>query len=477
MNDTPSRNIKTGGDPRALADYTTLRNEMSKLTHPARPDVNWHIVEKLSLSLFEQNGVELQTLSWYTLARTHLAGLPGLNEGLAILEALISHQWGGLWPQPVHARMEILTGLSLRMQQLMRTLPLSYGDLGQLYLAEQQLTSLGAVLQRLELKHLSQLDTLRLLMHNSAVRLENSEGTPATGSGIQPGIVLPAAVLTAQDGIAGSGRAAVENTRSPAEVKRVYVAQPAAQEERATTSLKPWQSFTAGMCTMLVAGAAVLWGWQILHRPDPLQAELSASLAPLPTLIPPAQREILRSQSAVPADFLTQTQQQLVRLEKLSPVWNVEFGRQLAEQAQALLPEQGRPLMQQWQQRIDTGVIPAESLNGWHQGMAALQQLTDRLNGLDEKRGQYMTVSELKSAVFTMMTYFRQSIPAEEQLRAISLQKGDSPARQQQILRAEQHLRALGFTLMQEKEKGLAGNDERAGGEPLRSGLSEISQQ
>jgi type VI secretion system protein VasL len=34
---------------------------MNKLIHPARPDVNWPHVEKLCLSLFEHNGVELQT--------------------------------------------------------------------------------------------------------------------------------------------------------------------------------------------------------------------------------------------------------------------------------------------------------------------------------------------------------------------------------------------------------------------------------
>jgi type VI secretion system protein VasL len=112
------RKIKTGGDPRALPDYAALRDELSKLTHPARPDVNWRYAETLCLSLFEQNGVELQTAAWYTLARMQLAGLSGLNEGLAILEALISHQWGTLWPQPVHARMEILSSLSLRREQV-----------------------------------------------------------------------------------------------------------------------------------------------------------------------------------------------------------------------------------------------------------------------------------------------------------------------------------------------------------------------
>ena len=55
------RHLKTGGDPRTLADYAALRDEMNKLTHPARPDINWPQAEKLCLSLFEHNGVELQT--------------------------------------------------------------------------------------------------------------------------------------------------------------------------------------------------------------------------------------------------------------------------------------------------------------------------------------------------------------------------------------------------------------------------------
>jgi type VI secretion system protein VasL len=158
--------LKTGGDPRTLPDYAALRDELSKLTHPARPDVNWQYVERLCLSMFEQNGVELQTAAWYTLARTHLSGLAGLNEGLAILEALISHQWDVFWPKTLHARMEILSGLSQRLQQRMRMLPLNSSHLSELYRAEALLTRLGSVLQRLELKHLSQFDTLRTLIRS-----------------------------------------------------------------------------------------------------------------------------------------------------------------------------------------------------------------------------------------------------------------------------------------------------------------------
>ena len=190
MNDITPREIKTGGDPRTLPEYTSLRNELNKLSHPARPDVNWVYVEKCCLSLFEQNGVELQTAAWYTLARTQLSGVAGLNEGLAILEALISRQWDVLWPQSLQVRMEILSSLSQRLQQLMRMLPLNNGNLRELYSVEALLTRLGEVLQRLELKHLSQFDTLRMVIHSSAARLETSTGmTDLNGSG--PGSESP----------------------------------------------------------------------------------------------------------------------------------------------------------------------------------------------------------------------------------------------------------------------------------------------
>jgi type VI secretion system protein VasL len=59
---------------------------------------------------------------------------------------------------------------------------LSINDLSQLYQAEAHLTALDDVLQRLELKHVSQLDALYTLMHNAAVRLEDSENKEETAS-------------------------------------------------------------------------------------------------------------------------------------------------------------------------------------------------------------------------------------------------------------------------------------------------------
>jgi type VI secretion system protein VasL len=53
-------------------------------------------------------------------------------------------------------------------------LPLNNSHLSELYSAEALLTRLGSVLQRLELKHLSQFDTLRTLIRSNAERLESS---------------------------------------------------------------------------------------------------------------------------------------------------------------------------------------------------------------------------------------------------------------------------------------------------------------
>jgi Uncharacterized protein conserved in bacteria len=452
MNNITSRTIKTGGDPRTLADYAALRDELSKLTHPARPDVNWRYVEKLCLSLFEQNGVELQTAAWYTLARTQLAGLFGLNEGLSILEALISHQWGALWPQPVHARMEILSGLSQRIQQQMRTLPLNYSDLSQLYIAEQQLTRLGNVLQRLELKHLSQLDALRTLMHNSAARLENSDGASGTDAAVEPGIVLPAAAVNSAGASAdvSPGVPVSEKNESVNSVKWMYVAQPEPQPNvevlpmtPAPAPVKPWKSFTAGMCTMLVISTAAAWGWHYLHRPDPLRAQLTASLTPLPAMLTVAQQDVLRQQSQLPQSFITETQQQIARLDKLPPDWNITYSRQLLEQAQALWPEQTNSLIQQWQQQLNASMLPAENLNSWHQGMVALSQLSDRLNKLDEQKGKYITVSELKSVIFSTLQSFNQSVPAEEQLRILSQSPAGEPLPAAARAQLEMHLKQL----------------------------------
>lgn len=432
MTTHPQRHLKTGGDPRQLADYSRLRDEMNKLSHPARPDVNWQYAEELCLSLFEHNGVELQSAAWYLLVRTQRAGLYGLNEALAILEALIARQWSNLWPQPVHARMEILSALSKRLLQTMRTLTLTYADLSQLYQAEAHLKAMCEVLQRLELKHTSQLDALLVLMHNAAVRLENSDGPVGSNDPRPADITVPDEAIIRGEGSTGH-------------VKWIYVAQP---EPLANVEVmleyprpaRPWKPFAAGMLTMLVLAGATVWGWQKLYQPDTVQTQFFASLAPLPAMLSPEQLQKLRQKLPPQAAAIRETRQQLTRLTHLTPDWNIDYGNHLIQQALSLWPEQAKPLAQHWRQLLDDAALSQESLNGWHQGMMQLQQLTDQLNALDEKRGKYMTGSELKSQVFAITQSFGKTPPVEEQLRQLAQHTGGGAA--QQTL-TEAHLQQL----------------------------------
>ncbi|WP_039028491.1 VasL domain-containing protein [Leclercia adecarboxylata] len=417
---TPSeRPYKTGGDPRTLADYVALRNEMNKLTHPARPDVNWQHAEKLSLTLFEHNGVDLQTAAWYTLARAHLAGLNGLNDGLALVTALVTREWDNLWPQPLPARIEILNTLSQRLQRVLRTLDLTHADLIQLSQAEEHMNVLDHALACLDVARVSQLDTLRVQTHNAAVGLGNSDGMDNTPPA---GVAVPA-----------------ENTNEPnAQVTYEPVAKPQVLPASPSPG-KPWKPFAAGMMTMLVVGGILTGGWRAMYQPDPVEKPLTS----LPTALSAEQLQTLQQSPQSAESGVLQTRQQLERLIALKPDWSLSYGDNLVQQVLRLWPEQGKNLAQQWQQQKVAIILAPENLTGWHQGVTQLEQLAARLNALDEQKGKYMTVSELKSAVFAIQQSLNRTVPAEEQLRQISVTppgQASNAVRQSQV---EQHLQQL----------------------------------
>ncbi|QLK63533.1 type VI secretion protein ImpA (plasmid) [Enterobacteriaceae bacterium Kacie_13] len=425
------RQLRTGGDPRALADYTALREEMSKLSHPARPDVNWKKVEQLCLSLFQQNGIELQTASWYTQARSQLVGLFGLNEGLAILDALISRQWPALWPQPVHARMEILTGLSLRLQQSLRGMTLEYRDLPQIYQAEKLINALCDALQRLELKHASQLATLSTFMHGAAVRLENMHATADAA------IVLPAAAAQAER----------EWSVSAGE-PWVYVAQPETAESQRVIPTHPpakrptqWKGFIAGVVVSVLTGSGVMAGMNAFyHRPASEQLMTTLQSVPKPLSAPilealkNSETEMLNREAP---QLINATQQQTHQLAKLSPRWAQDTGTQLVHQTQVLWPDNPatKKLTQEWTDQLTANATPLENLNGWYSANTQLQQLADKLNGLDEQRGKYMTVSQLKSSVFAIQQALNSATPVEESLRKLAEAKQQNTAVSPQLLK------------------------------------------
>jgi type VI secretion system protein VasL len=380
--------LKTGGDPRALPDFAILCAELAKLTHPARPDVDWTRVEQLSLSLFRQNGVELQTAVWYCLARTRLAGIAGLNEGLALLDALLTCQWGAMWPQADQARIKILAGFSQRLQTMLRTLTLHHSDLPQVCQAEQHLNAMRDLLQRMALAEASRTGELCAFMHKAVSRLEQEsrEADLRDEADVAAPLMAPAVL--------------------PAE-PLVYVARevPAAPERKGG-----WKLFAAGMLTMLTLGAAAEWGWQRLYP---------AASGPLP---------------------VTANEAALKQLAQLSPLWRQQYGFALAARAQPAATER---LKVQWRQHITGNALPSEALTGWHQGMEGLQEMARQLNALDVRKGKYLTGSQLKTMVFAITQDFARSVPVEEQLYQISQAEKGKPIPEALLMQTDMHLNQL----------------------------------
>lgn len=448
------KHLRTGGDPRALADYIALREELMKLSHPARPDVDWKYAESLCLKLFENNGVELQTAAWYLLARTHIAGLAGINEGLALINALSTYQWSVMWPGSIHIRMEIIAAMNQRLQNVFRTLPLADSDdLALLYQTEKSVGALMEILTRHELKQASRLDVLQQQVGQAITRLENAPHTDlpesevmlplqaiasepaetlsASGPRIYVVHPVPAGAVAQPQGAPGEHPGALQVTPSADADLLPAALAPGAQPPRRSSL----SAFVAGAGSALLVGGLLLWGWQSVTRPSLAQQQLSASLLPLPDRLSEQQVSELR-QSVPEADIYTEKmQQQLKWLMSLPPGWPEQYGRGLIAQAMALWP--GNPsvvqLQQAWQQQLESNALPLVALNNWQEGMNKLKLLAERLNGLDEKRGKYMTVSELKSDVFAITQAFNRSPPAEELLRQYEANSPDFQHRQAEI--------------------------------------------
>lgn len=121
--------LRLGSDPRVFTEYKALLDELSKLSHPACPDVDWLHVEQLCLALHQENGLELQSMAVLILARTHLYGLPGLKEGLQSLNRQLPLGWSRMWPPALGARLELLSWLFEQLQPFLRTMRFTSEDL------------------------------------------------------------------------------------------------------------------------------------------------------------------------------------------------------------------------------------------------------------------------------------------------------------------------------------------------------------
>ncbi len=172
-----TQTIVTGSDPRALPEFSAIREEINKANHPSQPELNWKLVESLALSIFKANGVDLHTATYYTLARTRNQGLAGFCEGSELLAAMITHEWDKFWPQGGPARTEMLDWFNTRTGNILRQqVSFSENDLPLLYRTERALQLICDKLQQVELKRQPRVENLLYFVQNTRKRFEPQPG-------------------------------------------------------------------------------------------------------------------------------------------------------------------------------------------------------------------------------------------------------------------------------------------------------------
>lgn len=420
--------LPIGSDPRVFNQFIELKEELDKRYHPARPDINWQRVHDLCISLFNQNGIDLQTVSWFVICRQHQAGLNGLNEGLYFIQSILTQHWQTLWPIQTHTRVNILSTLSQQLISGIRGTTFVYADLPLLYQAETLLKNINNHLQILELKHHIQFEHLQNLIVTQARLLENADTLDnnfhslnlSQKENIKDNISPISIDHTLSSAPHLKGKLASSQTYTEASFSIPSPQSLAKKDHRKTL----YQGVLIGILVSSLCFFGVFHLWLSELKEDKLADVLPYISTINPQVISVINRELSNNQhiaSSVNPERLQFIQYRLDELALLSPIWAQSYGLEMVSYLQEQYKEDPELISftQLWQHNLEINASTDEKLTQWSEGMAQLDALSRRLDSFDGNPKNYITGSELKSIIFKARQHFIQGKPLEEELRLL----------------------------------------------------------
>lgn len=394
-NDALIQTIVTGSDPRNLPEFIAIREEINKASHPSQPEMNWRLVESLALTIFKANGVDLHTVTYYTLARTRTQGLVGFCEGVELLAAMITHEWDKFWPQGGSARTDMLDWLNTRSGNILRQqTSFAESDLPLLYHTERALQLICDKLQQVELKHPPRVENLLYFVQNTRKRLELQ---PRNNTDAVPQATVRTLVYAPES----NAPMATETLSSLPELPEMRVeVRGLADNGCIADQGSPVKGFMAGIAATAVI-AAVLWWWQVY----PMQQQLAQV------------RDTAQGAATVwlTSPDLDSYGQQLQLLPDTSPLQLLETGMQMMRTADTRWPEslQQQQASAQWSETLKTRAQNSPQLRGWLQTRQDLHAFAD-LVMQSEKEG--LTLSYIKNVIWQAERRLGQETPLESLL-------------------------------------------------------------
>ncbi|MCV9878094.1 VasL domain-containing protein [Brenneria izbisi] len=468
--------LKVGRDPRMLPEYEALRAEINKLSHASRPDVDWRLVHDMATTIFEKQGVDLQTAIYFTLARSRLAGLNGFTESCEFLANLIVTQWDNFWP-PVHqerARIEMLDWFIARISDVIRQYAISHEDKRLVYRCERALQLMSEKLHNAGLSRIPRVENLLhfiegythlfdeteivIVSDDQALQKQDMQIPPMVffHSDMEPGVVSQGA------GASAAGQPALPSGsilvgREKGQMK------PTVLKIEAHRKQKPaWFWFVAGLLSCALPVVAVA-GW--LHwQKQKMQA--LALLQPSAYVLPTAPdhndirqvRIVLGEQTlqGMEGELINRYQTQLTQIKNASPFYLYQYGEGLKGVMQQLYPDSlaVKEMDRQWRLSLDSQQIDPPRAEGYEQARSGVNDTLRQLLELERQR-RTVTLSYLKSKLYDIQKDLMSDVPFSVRLRALEERDGASqPLTPTELRSMEEELRSFNIRLYRLQQDG-----------------------
>lgn len=398
MNDNLlTQTIVTGSDPRGLPEFSAIREEINKASHPSQPELNWSLVESLALAIFKASGVDLHSASYYTLARTRTQGLAGFCEGAELLAAMISHEWDTFWPQNGTARTEMLDWFNTRTGSILRQqLSFTEADLPLLYRTERALQLICDKLQQVELKRQPRVENLLYFVQNTRKRLEPR---PRNSMDSQAKTTVRTLVYAPESAVAATSTTAEIVPPLPDLPEMKVEVHPRVAGNVPHPGMK---GFAAGaVCTAIIAAA--LWWWQVY----PMQQQLARV------------NDTAQGAATVwlASPDLNSYGQRLQQLPDASPLQLLETGMQMVRTADSRWPNslQQQQATAQWNETLKIRAQNSPQMTGWQQTRQDLRTFAELLVQREQAKEGF-TLSYIKTVVYQAERTLNQETPLESLL-------------------------------------------------------------
>lgn len=418
--------IRTGPSPLDMPEFSAIRDEINKLSHPSQPQVSWSLIESLALSLFKHNGVDLQTAVYYTLARLQRNGLTGFTEGTELIAMMVVHDWDDLWPSQENHRIDIINWFNTKAIAAIRKLSFSKNDLRLIYRAERALQLITDKLTQIPSSKEPKTGNLQHFFHNLA---QKTEAPPTADKQERPSVTLAPLVYITGDNndLPVKPLRTSAHSQEPVRIVHVQTDPPPAPPVRKMSGLT---GFLSGAGLGVIAVIALFF---TVYKP--VKEELSAFIEQ------PGSASVqwfAHPQLATYGQFLSDA-------EKQSPLAPLNLADKMTEIARRYWPNSPDQAYatRRWQNVLQTRIADVAGTDSWYVTSGRLQALADKIVTQEKNRGSF-TLSYLKTEIYNIQQNHNKTRPAEDYLRELSADiRSGKPISPAQIYRIDQQLNGL----------------------------------